>query len=82
MSLPPRIPYDKGEFPAATVGPSIDTSSNLPGSVMQGISLARKNPVRNADKPPNPPASKRNAALMLAGQRQIDGTFKSKNILS
>ena len=88
MSLPPRLHFDKGEFPAATVGPSIDPPSNIPASIMQGVSLTRKNGVRNLDKPltltttTNFPQSKRNAPLMMAGQRQIDNTLKSKNPLS
>lgn len=83
MSLPPRLLYEKGEFPAAAIGPSIDTSTNVPGSIMQGISITSKNGVRNAEikaanvtTTTNLSQNKRGAPLMMAGQRQIDNTLK------
>lgn len=59
MSLPPRPLL--GEFPAAAVGPSIETP--LSSAILQSLALSRK----NKDLKP-----KRNAPLLMAGQRQLD----------
>ncbi len=61
MSLPPR--YDRAEFPAAAVGPSIDTASSaVPSSLMQG--LARSS-IRTTTSTLS--QNKRNAPLLMAG---------------